>query len=493
MGIKFKHNEKTDFIMNMTAKGYQKLCFIFLMISTLSISLGTLVYYIAKGNEKIDGTAGSFGRNIRYNNEAFKYIQLVSIFLIVLGFFGLLVWLIPILKKQFKFKENKGLLLIGMYLVFAVVSTALAYNVQIAVYGQSGRFEGLITIIAYIGLFLAATQLSENNKKRTLVDIIIAIGVINSIAGIFQSFYKLDGIIPTFFTIALNGQQRLYANGFATSPFALAALLTMTLGLSVNGFMHENNNKRKLFYGVSSMLFVFAGLLTTTLPAIVGMGTVLITAIVIEVRRLATGHGLWKKGFTKNPLGLGLLCVLGGLVIAGIMLLTKKFAFNDAAVVVLDSFNRLQVSYPRFNSVNGLKIYPKVWREVGGILKDNWIFGTGPDGIGIEKYSTSELYSIVGTSDRAYNQYLNIATTTGLPSLLACMGFLLVVLKRAFNGIKKFFNLEENWTKSAVTTACIGFLVQAFFNISVITVSPIFFILLGLAYSKNSTKSQNNE
>ncbi|NLZ46422.1 MAG: hypothetical protein GX896_06980 [Clostridiales bacterium] len=489
----FKHNEKTDFIMNMTEKSYQKMCYVFLMISAICISLSTLVYYFAKGNKH-----ASFGSDLRYMAESLKHLQVTALFLMVLGFCGILVYLIKIMKKQYSFKDNKGIALVGIYLILAVISTLLAYSKTISLYGKTGRHEGLISIIAYIGLFLAATQLTDGKKTKIICDTIIGIGVLNAIAGIFQSFYSLDGIIPTFFTTNLFEQNLSFANGFTTSPFALAALLTMTLALSVNGLMYDDNKKKKLYYGLSSILFVAVGLLTNVLPAIVGMSVVLIASIISEITRLKTGHGLWKRGILNNPLGWAIICALGAGVVFLLIFATGNFKFYDAYIVTTDSLSRIGASNPRYTAVSGIDIYSKTWKEVWSVLKDNWLIGAGPDVIGFEKYKIFDLSSIVGSSDRAYNIYLNIAASTGIPSLLACLGFVAVTLKRGFKGIKNFFNLNGNWTKSAITIACIGYLAQGFFNISIITVSPIFFVLLGLAYgsaskSKSNSKSKTKE
>jgi putative inorganic carbon (HCO3(-)) transporter len=93
---------------------------------------------------------------------------------------------------------------------------------------------------------------------------------------------------------------------------------------------------------------------------------------------------------------------------------------------------------------------------------------------------------VKGTSvDKAHNEFLHIASVTGIPSLIIYLSMLVVIFIQ--NG--KFL-FKENM-KTLLLLTILAYLVQAFFNISVIAVAPIYWILLGLLAQKTEKNNQS--
>jgi O-antigen ligase len=84
------------------------------------------------------------------------------------------------------------------------------------------------------------------------------------------------------------------------------------------------------------------------------------------------------------------------------------------------------------------------------------------------------------TIDKAHNEYLHIAVVTGIPSLLTYLSILVIIFWRNITQVKR------DKTKLIVAFAVFAYLAQAFSNISVIAVAPLFWILLG--YFSRKTK-----
>jgi putative inorganic carbon (HCO3(-)) transporter len=82
--------------------------------------------------------------------------------------------------------------------------------------------------------------------------------------------------------------------------------------------------------------------------------------------------------------------------------------------------------------------------------------------------------------DKAHNEYLHIAVTAGIPALLIYLG-LLVQIARKYSA-----RLAESDVYQALTASLIGYLTQAFFNISVVSVAFIFWAFLGLMAHVNT-------
>lgn len=110
-----------------------------------------------------------------------------------------------------------------------------------------------------------------------------------------------------------------------------------------------------------------------------------------------------------------------------------------------------------------IKIIPKYWLHGAGI--DNFYFAFGQEPL--QSNNGKIVY------DKVHNEYLQTLVTQGVFSLISYLFLYAIVLKK---GIKYSIKNEEIF----LILPIIGYLVQAFFNISVIEVAPIFYIALGL-------------
>ena len=114
-----------------------------------------------------------------------------------------------------------------------------------------------------------------------------------------------------------------------------------------------------------------------------------------------------------------------------------------------------------------------IWTHVVALIKERPMTGYGFDYLPklFFEYYQKDMQSVMGrlmTIDKAHNEYLNIAVSAGIPSLIAYLTLVFVVLK---NSVSKEKNL--------LLAVIIAYLVQAFFNISVVSVAFLFWILLG--------------
>ena len=132
-----------------------------------------------------------------------------------------------------------------------------------------------------------------------------------------------------------------------------------------------------------------------------------------------------------------------------------------------------------------------VWGRTIPLLLDNFIVGSGPDTFGIEfpqndyvaRYRSGFENTIF---TRPHNFYLQMGIQTGTFSLimfLLFMGMYLVSCYRRYF-IKKFTSLEQ-WFGFAIFLGTVGFLASGFANDSLIVVTPIFYVLLGVGMAIN--------
>lgn len=140
-----------------------------------------------------------------------------------------------------------------------------------------------------------------------------------------------------------------------------------------------------------------------------------------------------------------------------------------------------------------------IWSRTFPLLKNSLIWGCGPDSFAIEFPQDDYIGKIRGfydgtnmVVDKPHNMYLQVATNTGVLSLLAFLvlaGFYVVQSLSTYIHINK-----KNHTAlfgAGIFLAICGYLVASFFNDSVVGVAPVFWVLLGIGFVCNQLVRSN--
>lgn len=408
-------------------------------------------------------------------------------FLYATGFSCILFYIVLLLRKDIKFKEYPAaFLVVGLaVLAFAsyyrvVLSGADSENLNTALLGELGRYEGFLSILAYFGIFLLATTVMKHSSVRLIFDILIGAGIIQSIIAVLQhipcSFPSDYRDLPAL--LLLEGVH--LSSGLADSPIFYGAFLTLVSGIAITGAVYEKNIIRARVYGFSSALFFLTGLFTSSVIPLIGIGTAIIILIMIE---FTAGKGVtsFETGWLKSSKKRLAALLAAFAVILGIVFVFQGIYLRDKAIAYYDSFYRLFITSGP-SPVNHDSLW-KIGAERSLIMiKEHPILGVGPDLMA--KYQLSDVNLINNSIDRSYNEYLYIAATRGIPSLLVYLTLLGTTFVTLFKGIKGFSSNRDKWFRPALLTAIIAYSVQAFFNASTVTVAPFFWLLLGIAWSK---------
>ncbi|QGG47193.1 O-antigen ligase family protein [Heliorestis convoluta] len=141
-----------------------------------------------------------------------------------------------------------------------------------------------------------------------------------------------------------------------------------------------------------------------------------------------------------------------------------------------------------------------IWSRSVPMLKDTLLLGYGPDTYAIyfpqedlisKLNYMSNAYTIV---DKPHNLYLQTAINTGLPSLfamLAMFGMYGYSSLRLY-GRSRFDSFYAR-TGLAIFIAIMGYLVAGFFNDSLVSVAPVFWVLFGLGLACNYLYEKEEE
>lgn len=184
-------------------------------------------------------------------------------------------------------------------------------------------------------------------------------------------------------------------------------------------------------------------------------------------------------------------------------ILTLYFLYERDALYIADS------SYRKLDIDKDLELSPYIgfegkgnigtgrgyiWSRSLPIVFENLIIGTGQDTFIVQfpqydifsKQVETGRYSIWMLTDKPHSLYLQIAIHSGLLSMLILLAGFALLMYRSFR-----LSMHEDNMAFIINAALIGFMVSSLFNDSILAITPIVYVLLGLniAYILN----QNNE
>lgn len=141
-----------------------------------------------------------------------------------------------------------------------------------------------------------------------------------------------------------------------------------------------------------------------------------------------------------------------------------------------------------------------IWSRAIPLLKHTLFIGYGPDTFAIyfpQNDFIGKFYAYYGDMwqivDKPHDLYLQVGLNTGIISLLALLSmFIAYFIRSAKLYIKNDFEDFVSRAGVGIFVAVCGYLGAAFFNDSVVSVAPVFWVLLGLGISINYMLEQKN-
>ena len=500
MGEKYKENsmetkkhlfgttEKSDFILNMSQEGARKLLGLFAIICMWVLSVCALPYYLSRDVVRNVEDAGGFLVTHYYTENT---VAITSSAVIAVGFMSILMFLIARMKNEASLKGKKGLITLLVLVVLSFVTLMLAYDKRAAFFGHSMRSDGFLEFLAYCGFIFMGLILTDEKWRRRMCDNLVAIGAFEAAFGIAQCISQK---VPNFFNELFKGfpavtteevnehgyvmAKQSCASGLLCSPFALAAVLTVTFAFAAAGVMYAKSNKRKLLYLAACALMAAASVLTHIKAGLVGIPCVLAVLLVIEIIRLARKNVLW----VKKPLENALICCLITIAVTAVTFVGLKIGgglkLYDEEVVFTETFVRLSSSFHN-RAETDTDIYVD-YRNVGKTafryeLDEKMYFGIGQDTL------DSFFGNIQGfRTDRLYNDYLDFILQRGPIVFASYCVFLLYALWNGIKAVIAFYKKQQPFYGAAALAGLIGYLVVMFWNTSGNTLTYYMYLCIGM-------------
>ena len=369
---------------------------------------------------------------------------------IVMLILNLLVLITAFIVKKIK-KEKLHFNITDIFLVliiiFSIISVIFAVKPKYALFGFSGRYEGLFQILYYFSIYMLCTYVNKKHKK------IIAYGILT--CGAVEAIYAILQVTQWLPVITQYHHKKPWATAFITNPNFFGSLMILCLSFSLGLFIDLDKLYTKIINGLLIFLFMVGLLISNTLSAAVGLIVVFGYIIVYIIK---------EKKFKD------FIIIVLVLLSASILMHTTKKTYllkdfiktkNQTVEIAKGNVQDNYGSNRIFIWKNTLKVVPE--NILNGVGIDNFYYAFGKKPLTMKGWFF----------DKAHNEYLQILICEGIFSLISYLLFF------GWITIKGIINSYKN-KEIFLILPVIGYLVQAFFNISVIEVAPFFYMSLGL-------------
>lgn len=168
----------------------------------------------------------------------------------------------------------------------------------------------------------------------------------------------------------------------------------------------------------------------------------------------------------------------------------EGFKYYTPSRRIMDFVSAKSIGFEGYETIGSSRGY--IWSRSIPVLKDTIFIGKGPDNFAIyfpqNDISAKIRYmGNINIVDKPHNMYIQMAINTGVLSLLS---FLTLVLWYLGTSVRLYFNNEFKTSYAiygiAFTAATVGYMITAIFNDSLVSVSPVFWIMLGSGIATNA-------
>lgn len=368
-----------------------------------------------------------------------RYYYPKAIFLWIVGSMIFLL----LIKEKIKLNRTEDKIYL-LFLGWLILSAIGAMDKSRVILGGNWRYEGIITLFMYGVLFIAASRYFIITKLG--VRLFLSSGFVISIYYIVQR----RGYEPLSFL--LKNAERM--NSTIGNRNFLSSYLIIVLAIAICGFI----------FWKSKLCFIYS--------------LVYFAALIIGQTR-----GCW--------LALAFFCIVG----MGFIIKDRKKVMR--AIIIVISFgcifmiinNKSEgVIAQRVESIKEDMVEIKassgsgrigIYQGAINMIIERPLLGTGVSCFweGFKLDAPKEVLQSWEAQktmvDKAHNEILNYAATSGLPAAI-----LYVILN--FIILKKLWRKRDNDYIKTIFIVLIGYLFQANFNISVVPVAPLYWIILGI-------------
>lgn len=488
----FHSTEKSNFILNMDLELYRAFCvkllFALLAMTAASSMIFQLTYSV--NNDLSSMTAeGGFRAFLA---QLLIGLRSISVLFSVVGVGAIIATVVGLMRQQYTRSTALPYVLLLGLLAWGVITLINSFDSEMSFFGQNGRDEGWLAMLIYGCVFYLGSMLRKKENLSKFINLVLGFGLVQCLWGLLQSL-PLPSFPNEYRMVDPLLYQNLYLpSGFTDSPITFAMLLGMLLAVAIPCAMLSDNAKQRHFAVICVGCYALLLLKTQTIAGVIAAGAALILALIlwcVKHKGMSAKHWLTPVVLVA-ALGVSFgwswisPSLNGSYMTYNDESLTDGYAFYDGGIVWDDSFYRLGTSGPYvsyeqhdFDIYDAPSVLSYCMKEGVEVLKKYPLVGTGPDNFTYAQLKSSlEIFYNSNSIDRPYNDYIYIAATRGIPSLLLYVTLLVVCL---WLGICRY-RKAGGWVYLSAIGGVLSFALTAMVGISVLTVSPLMWMLLGM-------------
>lgn len=402
---------------------------------------------------------------IRDNIDYLGFSKGISCF----GVFSFILYIIYkiINKEGIKFKDY----IIILLSILGFLSYKLALDSQMALEGTFGRNEGLKVILSYYMFFLLSSTLTKENQKRVIYTVLVT-GIIQIIIGTFQTL-RITNILGYDRSLNFSTNYK-FASGTFGNPNLYATYIILGLMICYGRLIKKKDKKSIIINSILTLIFTYGLVIGNTTGCFLAVGIVVLITLAMKIN---------KNNYKKVLLFLAVFIP----VATGSVLIFDNFVNHRITYTMNKNIEEIKDIFKNgiSDSTGNNRIY--IWKETLKKVPEYYYVGIGIDNFSLindGSYLCAEANGKTECFDKAHNEFIQILITEGVFALVAYLSLLGYTIYIYFKD-KKYID-NHNY---GIFIAFITYLIQAQFNISVITVAPIFYMFLGyLNYSEASEK-----
>jgi len=329
---------------------------------------------------------------------------------------------------------------------FTSVSRAASLNV------------GMLTCVFVLFAIVLQNAVTTKKHTDTLIYLLVAVGAIVGIYGIYQYVFGADGAeawldVDMFDTFST----RVYST--LENPNVLAEYLLLIIPLAAVGVLTSKSQSGKIYSAIAAGIMVLCMLLTYSRGGWLGLIFAVAVFLVLMDRRF----------------------IILGIIAAIALLLVLPES-------VMSRFTSIG------NTSDGSTSYRlAIWMGTLAMLMDYWFCGIGPGSSAFNMVYPSYSYN-AATAQHSHNLYLQIVCDSGVVGIVIFVALLFVFFKTTCGALSRATDRSNRLRLIAVISGMLGFLLQgmtdfSFYNYRVMLIFWVY-IALGMILSRKSPPAQ---
>lgn len=352
-------------------------------------------------------------------------------------------------EREIKIKRTPlDIPILSFFFVFIIASFNSGY-----IYATLTEFIRLASLAAVF--YIVVNFINKENEIKRLLDVALMVSTGIALFGILQYLGALDRSwwdSPRFLSATY-----INHNHFA-------GLMELSIPLCLGMILSEKETGKKMMYVYSFLVLSIAFLLSLSRGGWLSLTVAMIFMFA----------AIFKKGKTRVAFFIVIL----------LLITLGLFIFNTGYVDLL--FKRIS-SYGELD-LSGRAL---IWKGTIGIIKDNWLLGTGP-GSFIYNFPRYRVASLNRFVNFAHNDYLQVSSEMGvfgLALMVIIIGLIITKGLKTYNVAKMSF---KRWTSLSLSTAVLSLSLHGLgdFNFYIPANAILFTVFSALIFNISSRREK---